>query len=145
MYSKEDNVLEPSPETSVPIYPLFESDFALGQNGYQKIPNDINKTKSLPTNYKDIDVTKEIMAIRDADGLEAEVFGLCDNNISNPYCKIKSEGWDLGLCNLLVFPPKCQDELGLGDNHAGYIGFRNDNKSLLADDGAMNKVVSHWK
>jgi len=145
LYSKEDNVLEPYPETSLPIYPLFESDFALGQNGSQKIPYDINKTKSLPSNYKDIDVTNEIKAIRDADGLEAEVYGLCNNNISNPYCEIKNKGWDLGLCNLIVFPPKCQDNLALGDNHAGYIGFRNDNKSLLADDGAINVVVSHWK
>jgi pimeloyl-ACP methyl ester carboxylesterase len=139
LYSSKDNVLEPHPETSLPIYPLFESDSALGQGGHQKgieLPNNFNDTN-------DINVTNEIKAIKDADGLDAEVFGLCNND--NTYCNIKKQGWDLGLCNLLVVPPYCQKDIGLGDNHAGYIGFRIDNKSLLADSGAIDVVVSHWK
>ncbi len=36
-------------------------------------------------------------------------------------------------------------EAKVGDNHAGYIGFRNlDNTDLLADDGSMNVVVTNW-
>jgi hypothetical protein len=37
-------------------------------------------------------------------------------------------------------------QVNTGDNHAGYIGFRNPtNTNLLADDGAMNIVVGHWR
>ena len=132
LYNPKDNVFEL-------IYPLFEGDFALGQSGYQKLPYPI----TFPKNYEDIDVTDQIKAIHDADGIEADVFGLCHNN--NEYCKIKSEGWDFGFCNLLIFPPICQPA-GIGDNHAGYIGFRNlTNLDLLADDGAMDVVVSKWR
>jgi pimeloyl-ACP methyl ester carboxylesterase len=36
-------------------------------------------------------------------------------------------------------------EVGIGDNHAGYIGFRDaTNHNTLLDDGAMNMVVSNW-
>jgi pimeloyl-ACP methyl ester carboxylesterase len=139
LFSTKDNVLEPNPETFFPIYPLFEGDLALGQSGHQK-------GIALPKNYNDTndkDVTDQIIAMRNADGIEAEVFGMCDNN--HPLiCTIKTEGWDLGLCNLLIDPPKCQ--VNKGDNHAGYIGFRNNvTKTLLADDGAMNVVVNNWR
>jgi pimeloyl-ACP methyl ester carboxylesterase len=132
LYNPKDNVFEQ-------IYPLFEGDFALGQRGHQVLPYQI----SFPTNYEDVNVTKQIKAIYDADGFEADVFGLCHNN--NDYCKIKSEGWDFGFCNLLIVPPICQPP-GIGDNHAGYIGFRNlTNQNLLADEGAMNVVVTNWR
>ena len=132
LYNPKDNVFEF-------IYPLFEGDFALGQSGYQKLPYPL----TFPKNYEDIKVTDQIKAIHDADGIEADVFGLCHNN--NEYCKIKSEGWDFGFCNLLTFPPFCQPP-DIGDNHAGYIGFRNlTNLGLLADDGAMDVVVSKWR
>ena len=132
LYNPKDNVFEL-------IYPLFERDIALGQSGYQKLPYPI----TFPKNYEDIDVTDQIKAIHDADGIEADVFGLCHNN--NEYCKIKSEGWDFGFCNLLIFPPICQSP-DIGDNHAGYIGFRNlTNQDFLADDGAMDEVVSKWR
>ncbi len=66
----------------------------------------------------------------------------CKND--NRYCEIKDEGWDDGLCNLFLPKPFCQ--VKTGDNHAGYIGFRNStNTSLLANDGAMNVVVDQWK
>ena len=132
LYNPKDNVFES-------IYPLFEGDFALGQSGHQILPYTI----TFPTNYEDISVTDQIKAIHDADGIEADVFGLCHNN--NEYCKIKSEGWDFGFCNLLIFPPICQPP-DIGDNHAGYIGFRNlTNLDLLADDGVMDVVVSKWR
>jgi pimeloyl-ACP methyl ester carboxylesterase len=36
-------------------------------------------------------------------------------------------------------------EVGIGDNHAGYVGFRDaTNHNTLIDDGAMNVVVSNW-
>jgi hypothetical protein len=34
----------------------------------------------------------------------------------------------------------------IGDNHAGYIGFRDPtNRSSLLDDGAMDEVVDDWR
>jgi hypothetical protein len=36
--------------------------------------------------------------------------------------------------------------VNIGDNHAGYIGFRNPiNANLLADDRAMNIAVEQWQ
>lgn len=99
------------------IYPLFEGDTALGQKGAQKIPYYIK----IPTNFDDIQVTGEIKPTSDADGIEADVYGLCNNN--NTYCTIKNEGWDLGFCIISPFihpkPPLCQNATE-GDNHAGY-------------------------
>jgi hypothetical protein len=92
-------------------------------------------------NIIEYNVQNEILKIRDADGIEAEVYGLCKNN--NLYCKIRDEGWDDGLCNLFLPKPICQ--VDTGDNHAGYLGFRNGtNTSLLASDGAINRVVDDW-
>lgn len=81
LYNPKDNVFEQ-------IYPLLEGDLALGQSGAQKVPYAIR----IPTNFDDIKVTGEIEPIRDADGIEADVFGLCNNN--NDYCTIKNEGWE---------------------------------------------------
>lgn len=134
LYNPNDNVLEPNVNYSRQIYPTFEGDLALGQSGYQTLPK-----IRLPTNYNETDVQDQIAAMRDADGIEAEVFDLC--NYNQTYCKIKSEGWDLGLCDL--FSGTCH--VDIGDNHAGYIGFRDPvNHSLLADDGAMDAVVRDW-
>ena len=43
-FSSKDNTLEPNPEK--PIYPFFETDLALGQSGYQKVPYDIKRITS---------------------------------------------------------------------------------------------------
>jgi hypothetical protein len=100
------------------VYPCYEGgDRALGQDGKQDFP-----IVTTPANYFDIDdgrVELEIVAINDADGIG---------------------GCDIGICNLGLHPAR------LGDNHLGYMGFRDlDNPDLLADDGAMNLVVEHWR
>ena len=139
MYDTNDKVLGPNSVNPFPpyqIYPSFEGDLALGQNGSQK-------GMTLPNNTNDRDVTAEIKPIKDADGIDAEVFGLCNNN--NIYCQIKKEGWDLGLCDLF-HPNNCQHhQPDIGDNHAGYIGFRNNVTKMLVDDGAINIVVNDWR
>jgi hypothetical protein len=61
-FSSKDNTLEPNPIK--PIYPFFETDLALGQNGYQKIPYKIK----FPGNYNENDVKDELVAYCDADG-----------------------------------------------------------------------------
>jgi hypothetical protein len=71
---------------------------------------------SLPRNYVQIDVENEIPPICDADG---------DKKTDSPFTK--------------------GETVSLGDNHIGYIGFRNATDSTkLVDDGAINVVVDTW-
>jgi len=124
LYSPKDNVLEPRVPPYFGIYPSFEGDQALGQSGSQKI----FLTKiTTPKNYRDVNVESEIpensgvVNMTDADG---------------------DRECDIGLLNLTTLV--CHAEIG--DNHAGYIGFRDpNNNSSLADDGAIDAVVDNWK
>lgn len=111
-FSIKDNMLEPNFEK--PIYPFYETDLALGQSGYQKIPNDI--ARSIPNNYIENDVKDELVANCDADG---------DKKIDFPFV----EG----------------QPITTGDNHRGYLGYRNvTNNSTITDDGAINLIVENW-
>jgi hypothetical protein len=111
-FSSKDNTLEPNPEK--PIYPFFETDLALGQSGYQKVPYDI--TRSLPNNYIENDVKDELVANCDADG---------DHEIDFPFVDGQT--------------------ITTGDNHRGYLGYRNvTNNSTVTDDGAINLIVESW-
>ena len=113
-FSSKDNTLEPNPEK--PIYPFFETDLALGQSGYQKIPYDIKITKSLPDNYIEKDVKEELVAECDADG---------DG---------KSD-----------FPFENNQTITIGDNHRGYLGYRNiTDNSKITYDGAIDMVIENW-
>ena len=109
-FSSKDNTLEPNPEK--PIYPFFETDLALGQSGYQKIPYKIK----FPGNYNENDVQDELVAYCDADG---------DHKIDFPFIDGQT--------------------IATGDNHRGYLGYRNpvDNSTII-DDGAINIVVDSW-
>ena len=73
--------------------------------------------QNIPPNYVDTNVTNEIPVLSDADG---------DGNLE-----------------------ECFEENGLalvkGDNHCGYIGFREPFSNSLIDDGAINVVVENWK
>ena len=111
-FSSKDNTLEPNPEK--PIYPFFETDLALGQSGYQKVPYNI--TRSLPNNYIENDVKDELVANCDADG---------DHEIDFPFFDGQT--------------------ITTGDNHRGYLGYRNpiDNTTII-DDGAINIVADSW-
>ena len=55
-----------------------------------------------------------------------------------PFCDANGDGRP-------DFPFDSRSEVGIGDNHAGYIGFRDaTNYNTLVDDGAMNVVVNNW-
>jgi len=71
----------------------------------------------LALNYKETDVRNEIPFNIDANG---------DNK-----------------CDIVTAFGTCMIN-GVGDNHFGYVGFRNAN-GILLDDGAMNVVVKDWK
>jgi Alpha/beta hydrolase of unknown function (DUF900) len=119
LFSPPDNLLEPNLKKPFEsIYPSFEADLALGQSGYQKIPYSINA--SIPGNYDEINVEAKIPFNKDADG-----DGLCD--IKKPFT---------GICTIM----------GVGDNHNGYMGFRNSTDNTKLDDaGAIDVVVDNWK
>jgi pimeloyl-ACP methyl ester carboxylesterase len=69
-----------------------------------------------PSNYNQTDVEDKTAPLCDANG---------DGRPDYPF--------DLG------------SEVSIGNNHAGYIGFRDaTNHNTLVDDGAMNVVVSNW-
>ena len=118
-FSSKDNMLEPNPEKPYypfQVYPSFETDLALGQSGYQKVPYDINTAESLPDIYIENNVKDELVANCDADG---------DRKIDLPFSKGQS--------------------ITAGDNHRGYLGYRNvTEKSEITDDGAINLIVENW-
>ena len=118
-FSSKDNMLEPNPEKPFypfQVYPSFETDLALGQNGYQKIPYDIKAAKSLSDNYIENDVKDELVANCDADG---------DGKIDLPFVDGQF--------------------ITRGDNHRGYLGYRNVNdNSIISHDGAIDIVVNKW-
>ena len=118
LFNPEDNALEPSPLLPFDMfyehYPFFEKDSALGQSGHQTSPR-----ITLPNNYVQVNVENEIGAISNADAIDGRDVALCNN---------------FGFCPIV----------GIGDNHLGYMGFRDlGNNDKLADDGAMNVVVNH--
>jgi hypothetical protein len=117
LFNPGDNLLEPGKIPAFQVYPTFEGDLALGNYGYQIYPRNISS--SLPTNYHQINVEKEISLITDADG-----DGKCDYPIPGT-----------NECTVLK----------VGDNHRGYMGFRNStDPTRLIDDGAIDVVVRNW-
>ena len=128
LFNPKDKAFEPNstnPFSPFQVYPSFEGDLALGQNGSQIFPNgsQIIPNITLPTNYVQTDVQNEIRFIRDAD-----MDGFCDVGFFDLY------NAKTFICTIN----------GVGDNHGGYFGFRANN-TRLEDDGAMNVVVNDWK
>jgi hypothetical protein len=72
---------------------------------------------SLPQNYAEINVKNEILPICDADGNKRPDSAFSEGSV-----------------------------IATGDNHHGYMGYRNStDKSKLIDDGAINIVIDNWK
>lgn len=118
LYNPEDNVFQPNeiyPFYPFQIYPAFEGDLALGQSGYQTVPDDI--LPSLPKNYIQTNVQNEILPLCDADA---------DGSSDWPLFK-----------NLLV---KKGDNHG---GYFGFRDSANHTR--LLDDGAINIVVDNWR
>jgi hypothetical protein len=148
LYNPQDNMLQRHPFSPTnlvyEIYPFFEQDSALGQAGRQQQDiEEIDKVSTPP--YYDINVINEIEPGRDADGIEDEHSVFCGFYICD---EIVIEGWDYGLCLAYYYYwtlfTDCR--IGIGDNHGGYIGFRDNpaNSNVLEHDGAMDIVVQHW-
>ena len=148
LYNTEDNVLQPLPfyeEISFypinlfyQIYPIFENDKALGQHGKQQGIDEVTRPP-----YYDIDSRNQIATIGDADASPDQHLLFCRYG-SSDLCEVTIEDYDFGLCIGYVFSYTCN--ANVGDNHMGYIGFRNStNPLLLANDGVMDVVVTEWR
>jgi hypothetical protein len=109
------------------FYPRFERDDALGSLGIEQASID---ERDIPSNYQEQNVQNEILAIEDADAGAI-------NESSGFECDIVS----------YIFPFNCTISATiLGDNHLGYMGFRDSNNpNSMADDGAIDIVVSNWR
>jgi hypothetical protein len=124
LFNPEDNILQPqrSPYT---YYPLYERDNALGNNGAQL-------RISIPANYTDRNVQDQIPENPRIDMTDANGDYRCD-----------LPEWIF----VPVFPYwifTCRID-SIGDNHMGYMGFRDASTQTLVDDGAIDIVVGDWR
>lgn len=143
LYNPEDNMLQPQPFKQdgyiYQIYPYFENDLALGQSGRDATIDTGDQVSTPP--YYEINVQNQILSIRNADAMEDQHYLYCGFTT----CKVTLEGnYDFGLCGGFTWSYVCK--VGIGDNHGGYIGFRDSNNiNQLKNDGAINVVVKNWK
>jgi hypothetical protein len=96
---------------------FIEGHDPLGLVGLSKYPTEI-----WPRNCNETDVTTAIPPLSDADG---------DGNFEECF-----EGFNPD------FVPVSQD--GFGDNHCGYIGFRQSFSNSIIEDGVIDIVVTDW-
>jgi pimeloyl-ACP methyl ester carboxylesterase len=118
LYSSEDNIFQPNF-----IFPFFPYQIYPSAEGDWALGQSGYQTipydivLSLPKNYNQINVQNELPPLCDSDGN--------------------------GKIDETFYP---NSAIRIGDNHGGYLGFRNSiaNTTLL-DDGAMDIVVYNWK
>jgi hypothetical protein len=136
LYNPEDDMLERADQIEEQtddqprFYPRFEMDDALGSLGIQQASID---KRDIPSNYEEQNVQNETLAIEDADAGAI-------NEAPFPECDVIS----------YIVPFNCTiSATVLGDNHLGYMGFRDptDNSRLISNggDGAINIVISGWR
>ncbi len=120
LYNPEDDMLErvdlweQVTDLQTEVYPSYENDDALGSLGIQNAA--INEV-DIPSNYNETNVQNEILEIEDANG-----DGECD-----------------------ILPSHCIiSNTHRGDNHLGYMGFRDNISKRIVDDGVMDIVARNW-
>lgn len=136
LFNPEDDMLERldqiegQREIQPEFYPRFEIDDALGSKGIQQASID---EVDIPTNYEEQNVQNELLPVEDADA---------------GYI-IEEQGFECDIISY-IHPFNCTISGSvLGDNHLGYMGFRDPNNSsrliLNGGDGAINILVSDWQ
>jgi hypothetical protein len=148
LYNPEDNVLQRQPFQQqgyiYEIYPFFEDDEALGQSGIDTTITTQDQVSTPP--YYETNIQNNISAIRDANAMEDKHSLLCFDGFGRlTTCERNLPGsYDTGLCGGFIGNYVC--EVDIGDNHGGYIGFRDSNNiNQLKDNGAINVVVKNWR
>jgi hypothetical protein len=96
-------------------YPLYENDIALGSKGAQP-------GITWPPNYVERNVINEVPENSSIDFTDADGDGMCDLEELGYPCQIRS----------------------VGDNHRGYMGFRDYSTKRIVDDGIMDVVATDW-
>lgn len=120
LYNSQDDGLEFNLlyENRIPLSRLGESleNITLNYHPLGLVGIEGVPAEYLPLNYDETNVINEIPPISDADG---------DGNVEECFEN---------------FRPVLVE----GDNHCGYIGFRQPFLSSLLDDGSMNVVIKDW-
>lgn len=118
-YNTEDNMISP-----IIIWILltrfeFPSVYQQSENNIALGSTAIEISPNVPDNFHQDDVAFEIPSFRDADNE-----GTCD---------IRYYYGGLIYCTIFLY----------GDNHQGYVGFRNSDNSFM-NNGAIDKIVNTW-
>jgi hypothetical protein len=121
LYNSQDDGLEFNLlyENGIPISRLGDSleNITLNYHPLGLVGMNGIPPKNRPSNYNETNVIKENTPISDADG---------DGDVEECFENFKPV-------------------IGTGDNHCGYIGFRQPFLASLIDDGAINALVTDWK
>jgi predicted alpha/beta hydrolase family esterase len=129
LFSPEDNYLQSGRTPS--YYPVYENDLALGHMGADPTIVD------LPRNYREENVQNELPEDQTIDFTDADGNDECDLNDRFlgytwiPFPPFFTAFWGCGID-------------GVGDNHRGYMGFRDHSSDRIADNGVMDIVAQHW-
>lgn len=133
MYNPNDDTLESKiyPELNeVTLYPAYEDTFAAGQHLLSETH------PHMPSNYANVNVKDDIITEADANN-----DGYCD--LPHPYVFTILNDFNRKYLLLpSIYNPYCIIKFD-GDNHFGYIGFRNFDESFR-DEGAIDRVVDTW-
>lgn len=129
LFSPEDNYLQT--ERIPYYYPFYENDSALGHMGADPTIVD------LPQNYRQENVQNELPEDHTIDFTDADGDGQCDLNdrflgyVWIPFPPFFTPIWGCGIDDV-------------GDNHRGYMGFRDYSSGLIVDNGVMEIVAQQW-
>ena len=102
-------------------YPTYEGDLALGNLGVDPQV----ASRDIPANYKEINILNELPKDVSINFTDADGDGQCD--LDEP----------IGLFFVCGIH-------GQGENHRGYMGFRDHTSHRIVDDGAMDIVARDW-
>jgi hypothetical protein len=114
LFDPEDDRLQNGREP-YEYYPLYENDTALGSKGAQ-----LGIVR--PSNYTEMNVINEIPRNTSINFADADGDGVCDLEELGYPCQIQS----------------------VGDNHRGYMGFRDSTTKHIVDDGVMDIIATNW-